>query len=1287
MRKTISLVLAVLMMLALLPAVKLSTASAEEAVPTYAKVESAEDLTDGSYLVVVDSKKIDGAYYTFNGTTATSNNLVRVESIVDNTIEGDYAANEIEIAAVEGGYTLKNSEGKYLGAGNGSNTVVFGDEAVVNGIALGDDLKVSITMTTDVAREFKLNNSNDQPFFRYYKASTTGSNYYLPSLYKKVEADEPDPSPSTEPEPSPSTEPDPEVTSMELVEELADGDEVVIYYPVDSKVMTGEDYFYNNKKHELVSANATLTDGVLAVPAEALLLTVVKATGEDGITRYSFKTADGEFLEADGTHVRLADAEGANTLFQLEAVDGGFYIMCDTAQYNGKAQYIEYYNGYFTVYGMGSNTAIYTFQFYAKPAEEPTPEPTAEPTGDTIILFTNDVHCGIRDGWGYAGLADLKKTLEAEGNEVILVDAGDHVQGGPIGSLTQGEAIIDIMNFVGYDIATLGNHEFDYGMDQMFALVEQAEYPYVSANFVKVEGNEPVLDAYKIIEANGKKIAFVGISTPESITKSTPTYFMNEDNTAYVYGFCQDATGEGVYTAVQNAIDAAKAEGADYVILVGHMGIDEQSSPWMSTEVIANITGADAFIDGHSHSVINEVVEDKNEGGKGVLHGQTGTKLANIGKLTIDAEGGLTMEILPASEKVKDDPETDEYIKGIEDEFNALLNTVVAHTDHDLTILDPDTNNRAVRSKETNLGDLCADAYRFMFDADVAFVNGGGVRADIPTGDITFQQIINVHPFGNTAVLAEVTGQQILDALEMGARVNPGENGGFLQVAGLKYEIHNYIEPNCVVGTDKMWAGPVDASLPYRVQNVRILNKETGEYEDLDLTKKYTLASHNYMLMDMGDGFAMFGPNITILEDSGKLDNQVLIDYIQSMPEVDGVHQVEGYTDPKGEGRITIFAEAPDTPATFYGENVEAADVMTEVDGEQIYRYDIKVKGIDPETSVVGMQAFVQYDSELLEFVEAKSELEGSTGINESDGVISFAWATNGEGIAIADETVVVSLFFKAIGAPQDGTTAAFAFVTAENGAATGYSYVDGDTVKEAEGVVTENGSILFTVPNELTIYGEDVQSIDVMSIENGERIYRYDIRVKDLPKAGLKVTSAQVFVTFDDSLLEFVKFDGNKLDWMPIADGNKVLAVWASETEVLLENEDVLFSLYFAAPNAKGGDKAEIKFTMNALNTSSAMSFVYGGEVIEIEATTIDGSITFANVVLGDANCDGQITAADAALILRSIVGLNELSAQGALNADVDGDLEITAEDAALILRYIVKLIEQFPIEETVEP
>ncbi|MBQ6332255.1 MAG: 5'-nucleotidase C-terminal domain-containing protein [Clostridia bacterium] len=904
------------------------------------------------------------------------------------------------------------------------------------------------------------------------------------------------------------------------------------------------------------------------------------------------------------------------------------------------------------------------------------------PNGETVVLFTNDVHCGIRDGWGYAGVADLKKSLEADGSKVILVDAGDNVQGGPIGSLTHGEAIIDIMNFVGYDLATLGNHEFDYGMTQLFALMEQAEYPFVSANFMDLTKNAPVLDAYKIFEANGKKIAFVGLSTPESITKSTPTYFMNEAG-EYIYGFCQDDTGAGVYTAAQNAIDAAKAEGADYVIIVGHMGIDEQSQPWTAPEVIANVTGVDAFIDGHSHSVINTTVKDKEN--KDVLHGQTGTKLANVGKLTIAADGTLTMELLPASQKVQDDPETDEFIQDIEDEFDALLNTVVAYTDHDLTVNDPDTGARAVRNSETNLGDLCADAYQYMFDSDIAFVNGGGVRANIPTGDITFQQIINVHPFGNTAVLAEVTGQQILDALEMGARVCPSENGGFLQVAGLTYEIHTYVEANCVVGTDKMWAGPVDPEGEYRVKNVMVLNKESNEYEPLDLTKKYTLASHNYMLKDMGDGFAMFGPNITILEDSGKLDNQVLIDYIQSMPEIDGVHQVEGYTDPRGEGRITIV---PEKVVTFYGEHVKSADVVEEDNGVEIYRYDVKVKGIDPETSVVGLQAFVEYDNNVLEFVGAASQLEGSTGMNENNGVISFAWASSDEGITLEDGSVVVSLYFKLIVPLEDGDSVDFYFVFAENGATTGYSFVSGDTVVEADNVKTEDGSITFSVPTELTIYGEDVYSLDIMVKDGSKRLYRYDIKVKDLPEAGLKINSAQVFLNYDKDLLLLTDVDSILEGYVFNIDQDKgdVRVVWATDSEVLLHNDDVLMTLIFEAPNAKGGEKADIVFTTNTLNTTSAVSFTFGGVVVEIEANTVNGSITFAVATLGDANCDGQVTAADAALILRSLVGLNELTAQGAFNADVNGDGEVTAEDAAIILRYIVKLIDKFPVEETAE-
>ena len=560
-------------------------------------------------------------------------------------------------------------------------------------------------------------------------------------------------------------------------------------------------------------------------------------------------------------------------------------------------------------------------------------------TGDTCILFTNDVHCGIEDGLGYARVAALKKALEEDGANVVLVDAGDHVQGGPIGTLSRGQYIIDIMNEVGYDLAIPGNHEFDYGMDQFLALTESANYPYVSANFANYLDGEPVstvFDPYKIMEVGSWKIAFVGLCTPETITKSTPTYFQDAEGN-YIYGFYQDNTGDGLVEAAQSAIDAARGEGADYVIVVGHLGIDDQSSPWMSTEVISRITGADAFIDGHSHSVICTTEQDAD--GNDVLHGQTGTKLANIGMLIIDSEGNLDMGMLSAedaAELIDPDPEVDEFIQNIKAQYEELLHTVVAYTPYVLTVNDPATGNRMVRSRETNLGDMCADAYRTLLNADIAFVNGGGVRANINEGEITFENILNVHPFGNEACLVEVTGQQILDALEMGSRVCPSENGGFLQVAGITYEIHTTLPANVIVGDDKMWEGP--AGIPYRVQNVMVMDRETGEYQPLDLEKVYTLASHNYMLIDQGDGFAMFGRNnVNVLQEDVMIDNAVLINYIQSMPggEVDGVeyeHIVEGYEDPYGEGRIVIVEnEESDTLGDVNGDgsvNMEDALIV-----------------------------------------------------------------------------------------------------------------------------------------------------------------------------------------------------------------------------------------------------------------------------------------------------------------------------------------------------------------------
>ena len=525
----------------------------------------------------------------------------------------------------------------------------------------------------------------------------------------------------------------------------------------------------------------------------------------------------------------------------------------------------------------------------AAPAETPAPAPAEETAylgldNDIVILYTNDVHCGVDDNLGYAGLATVKNALEAQGKHVVLVDNGDAVQGDTIGTLSNGEYIIDIMNEIGYDVATPGNHEFDYGMDQFFALTEQANFPYVSANFVDNDGNT-VLDPYVIKDVAGVKIAFVGISTPKTITTSTPKYFQ-DDNGNYIYAFQQDETGEKLYAAVQSAVDAARAEGAQFVIALAHLGIEEDCSPWTSSEVIVNTTGIDAVLDGHSHSMI-QGEKVKNKDGAEVLLSSTETKLAYIGCLTIKDDGSMSTTLI-SDNGMKD------FIGGIQEEFEELVNTVVASTDVDLIIKDPASGERIVRVSETNLGDLCADAYRAMSGADVAIVNGGGVRADIPAGDITYGQIIAVHPFGNEMCVVECTGQEILDALELGCSKLPAESGGFLHVSGMTYTVDLNVESTVKLDENGMFVS---------VEGERRVKDVTVGGEPLDPEKTYTLASHNYKLKDCGDGYSMFADNV-FLQDSVMIDNQVLINYIV---DVLGGTVGEEYADPYGQGRITII--------------------------------------------------------------------------------------------------------------------------------------------------------------------------------------------------------------------------------------------------------------------------------------------------------------------------------------------------------------------------------------------
>ena len=525
---------------------------------------------------------------------------------------------------------------------------------------------------------------------------------------------------------------------------------------------------------------------------------------------------------------------------------------------------------------------------------------------DLVILFTSDVHCGIDQGWGYAGLYAAKESLSAN-HHVLLVDDGDAIQGEPIGTMTKGEAIIDIMNAVGYDVAIPGNHEFDYGMDRFLELSEKADFPYISCNFNK-EG-ALVFEPYVIKEFDGVKIAFVGVTTPLTLRSSTPRYFMDE-NGEFIYGFLQDETGEGVYNAVQKAVDDARAEGATYVIVMAHLGNETECAPWMYSDVIANTTGIDAWLDGHSHDT--EQVVMKNKDGEDVVRSACGTKLGHIGVLTITKDGDISSELYSWNSSVAApkllglENVASEAVSAAADVLNERLAEVVASSAVDLIINDPEITTddgkpvRIIRSAETNLGDLCADAYLDQSgDADIALVNGGGIRVAISKGDITLNDILKVHPFGNSLTVIEVTGQQVLDALEWSVHSLPGEFGGFDHVAGLTFEFDPNIPSPCVQD-EKGFFDHVDETMERRVRTVLVAG------EPLDVEKTYKVASHDYQLLNNGDGYTMFD-GATVLQESVKLDNQVLIDYI-----VDTLGGIvgAGYEEPYGQGRIVAVGDA-----------------------------------------------------------------------------------------------------------------------------------------------------------------------------------------------------------------------------------------------------------------------------------------------------------------------------------------------------------------------------------------
>ena len=547
---------------------------------------------------------------------------------------------------------------------------------------------------------------------------------------------------------------------------------------------------------------------------------------------------------------------------------------------------------------------------------------------DVTILYTNDVHTYIdkqSPKLTYAAIADLKQSYQNAGKDVLLVDAGDHVQGTAYGSMDEGASIIKLMNAAGYDVATPGNHEFDYGMDRAKAIMKEADFPYLSCNWVDLRTGLRVLPSVKVFVRGGRRIAFVGVTTPETFTKSTPAYFMDKAQRKYIYDIQGGEDGKKLYDAVQKAIDKAKLL-ADVVIGLGHLGVDPSSSPWTSEEVIAHTSGFDAFIDGHSHTVMeNKQVKDAS--GKAVTLTQTGSYFANVGEMTIAADGTITTKLIPTHEGM--DAGIAAMQTGWVSTVDDMLGEKIAVGDSDFYVTDPATGKRRIRSGETNLGDFVADGIYTYFNeveklhCDLAIMNGGGIRADVPAGDWTFKTCKQVSPFGNVACLMSVTGKQIQDALEFAARFageGGKENGGFLQVAGATYEIHTDI-PNTVQTDEKnVWIG--SATGTPRVQNVKIYDKASGSYLPLDPGATYALAGMNYTLRNLGDGFAMFD-GAELIKDYVSEDYLVMATYAMTFDGVDaaGLPHLSSansplaaypgyllnYEQPYGAGRITIL--------------------------------------------------------------------------------------------------------------------------------------------------------------------------------------------------------------------------------------------------------------------------------------------------------------------------------------------------------------------------------------------
>lgn len=510
-------------------------------------------------------------------------------------------------------------------------------------------------------------------------------------------------------------------------------------------------------------------------------------------------------------------------------------------------------------------------------------QPPRQPDPSIAILFTNDIHSYYDRYIGYDGLILLRKEMEQRYAHVVLVDGGDAIQGAPVGAISRGFEPIRIMNEAGYDIAILGNHEFDYGFYALDDLQRLLNCGYICANFCTSDG-EPVYDPYRILSFGDTQIAFIGVATPYTFSKSS-IHTMTDDMGVPMYDFKLDESGEALNACLQGYIDEVREKGADYVILVGHLG--NNSEMYTSRDVISHLKGLDAFIDGHSHQAYDTTAPDAD--GRPIPLAQTGSCFSNVGVMILGSDGSIDIDLVsevPAPEPWMKGIEATEIIRGdltrwvdtdahifleaITDAYAPIMNEHIGVSPYDLN-LSAANGAESSLSHANGLCELVADAYRETADADISIINAASVRNSLPAGEITFNTLLNVLPYSNDVLIARLSGQTILDVLEFGCSHMPKACSGFPQVSGLEFTVDITMESGVQTDEKGDFIGVAGAR---RVRDV-LVNGEPIHPERL-----YTMAATSYFL-EGGDNFRMLAENAEVVGTTQLTDNMLLADYIE----------------------------------------------------------------------------------------------------------------------------------------------------------------------------------------------------------------------------------------------------------------------------------------------------------------------------------------------------------------------------------------------------------------------